>query len=103
MQIYKKYSETLIFIKKKLETTMNNNTIGRVVRESIHKFLKEEFPEIEDVPTFDIINDNMSSSEIGDILESYLYDKNDRLVGRLCDLHFKYDTNKNRMLGTKSL
>jgi len=82
---------------------MSNNTIGRIVRESINKFLKEEFPEIEDVPTFDVINDNMSSSDIRDILESYLYDKNDRFVGRLSDLHFKYDTKKNRMLGTKSI
>ena len=79
---------------------MNNRFIKRIVQESVNKILNENFSETEDIPTFEVINKNISLSEIGDILNSYLYDKNDNFVGRLCDLHFKYDTNKNRILGT---
>jgi hypothetical protein len=82
---------------------MNNRTIKRIVQESINKILNENFSEIEDVPTFEVFNDNISLSEIRNILESYLYDKNDNPVGRLCDLHFKYDTNENKMLGSNPI
>ncbi len=77
---------------------MDNRIIKRVVKESINRILNEGFSEIEDIPTYEVINDNISLSEIRNILESYVYDKDDNLVGRLCDLHFKYDTNENRML-----
>ena len=78
---------------------MNRRIIKRIVQESVNKILNERFSEIEDIPTFDVINENMSLSDIRELLESYLYDKNDKLVGRLCDLHFKYDTDKNKLFG----
>lgn len=79
---------------------VNNRKINRIVLESINKVLREEIDEVEDMPTFEVFNDNMSPSEIQDILQSYLYDRNDNCVGRLCDLHFKYDANTNRILGS---
>lgn len=82
---------------------MNNRIIKRIVQESVNKILNEKFSETEDIPTFDVFNENLSLSEIRDILESYLYDKNDKFVGRLCDLHFKYDTNKNKIMGSNPI
>ena len=82
---------------------MNRRIIKRIVQESVNKILNENFSEIEDIPTFDVINENMSLSSIREILESYLYDKNDKLVGRLGDLHFKYDTDKNKLLGSNPI
>ena len=82
---------------------INNRSINRIISESINKVLCEGFDEIEDIPTFEVFNDNTSLSEIQNILESYLYDKNDNCVGRLCDLHFKYDTGANRILGTNPI
>ena len=82
---------------------INNRSINRIISESINKVLCEGFDEIEDIPTFEVFNDNTSLSEIQNILESYLYDKNDNCVGRLCDLHFKYDTGANRILGANPI
>lgn len=82
---------------------MNNRIIKRIVQESINKILNEEISEIEDVPMFEVINKNISLSEIDKTLDSYVYDKNDKFIGRLSDLHFKYDTNRNRMLGENPL
>ena len=58
---------------------------------------------IEDVPMYEVINSNISLTEVRNILESYLYDKNDNCIGRLCDFHLKYDVNGNRMLGINSV
>ena len=82
---------------------MNRRIIKRIVQESVNKILNENFFEIEDIPTFDVINENMSLTNIEELLESYLYDKNDKLVGRLCDFHFKYDTDKNKLLGSNPI
>ena len=82
---------------------MNSRIIKRIVQESVNIILNEKFSETEDIQTFDVINKKLSLSEIRDILESYLYDKNDKFVGRLCDLHFKYDTNKNKILGSNHI
>lgn len=79
---------------------INNRVINGIISESINKVLREGFDEIEDVPTFDVFNNDTSLAQMRSILESYVYDKNDNCVGRLCDLHFKYDTNSNHMLGT---
>lgn len=82
---------------------MNKNIVKNIIKESINKILKEEFLEIEDIPTYDAFNENMSLSEINEILESNLYDNNDKCIGKLSDFHFKYDTNKNRILGSNSI
>lgn len=58
---------------------------------------------IEDVPMYEVINSNISLTEVRNILESYLYDKNDNCIGRLCDFYLKYDVNGNRMLGVNSV
>ena len=82
--------------------TLGESVINRadIVQESANI---ENFSETEDIPTFEVINKNLSLSEIRDVLESYLYDKNDKFVGRLCDLHFKYDVNKNKTLGSNPI
>ena len=82
---------------------LTESDIHKIVQKSITKVLNEGVSEIEDVPTFDVFNENISLTEIKDILESYLYDKNDNIVGRLSDLHFKYDTNEGKMLGTNHI
>ena len=82
---------------------INDKHIGKIIRESINKILYEGIDGIEDVPAFEVINDNISLTEIQDTLQSYLYDENDNCVGRLCDLHFKYDANNDRMLGGRSI
>ena len=68
--------------------------IDRIIRESIDNVLSE------DIPAFDVFNGNISLSEMGSILNSYLYNGNGQCVGRLRDLHFKYDSENNHMLGS---
>ena len=80
---------------------MTEGELMSLVKESVQNILREEMSEFEDIPVSEVINDNISLSEIGEILESYLYDKNDNCVGRLKDLHFKYDTNENYILGSR--
>ena len=82
---------------------ITNRHINRIVQESINRVLCENFDDVEDVPTFDVINENMSFTNIGELLESYLYDKNDNCIGRLNDLHFKYNPESNCFLGTRSM
>ena len=46
---------------------MNRRIIKRIVQESVNKILNENFSEIEDIPTFDVINENMSLSNIEEL------------------------------------
>lgn len=78
---------------------MKRRLINSIIRESIRKVLREELDEIENVPTFEVFNKNISMTELDKILNSFVYDKNDNCVGRLSDLHFKYDTNSNSVSG----
>lgn len=80
---------------------INNKILRKILRESIDKVLKESLDDIEDVPTFEIFNSNLSLSQIDGILNSYVYDSNDNCIGRLSDLHFKYDVERNCMLGER--
>lgn len=73
--------------------------LHNVIKESVNKVLKEDINNVEDIPAFDVINKNMSMTELDKILTSYLFDKNGNCVGRLNDLHFKYDPETNQTLG----
>ena len=53
--------------------TLGESVIDRGVR--VQESVNENFSETEDIPTFEVINKNLSLSEIRNILESYLYDK----------------------------
>ena len=84
----------------------NNKIIDKIIQESISKVVNENFAEIENMPTYEVFNEHscrLSLTEIDEILESFLYDKNDNCVGKLSDLHFKYDTNRNRILGSSRI
>lgn len=80
---------------------ISNKQINKIVQESIDSVLKEGFPEVENVPTYGVLNGNTSLSEMRNILNSYLYDKYDNCVGRLRDLHFKYNVEDDCLMGEK--
>ena len=84
-------------MKRKIRLTEGD--LHRIVKESVNRVLCEERDEIEDMPTFEVFNKNISMTELDKILNSFVYDKNDNCVGRLSDLHFKYDVAKNTTLG----
>lgn len=69
----------------------------KYITNTVRKVLNEEY-QIEDIPTYDVFTENVSISEFDKILGSSLYDSNDKFVGKLSDLHFKYDPNTNNML-----
>ena len=78
---------------------LTEGDLHKIVKESVNMILSEERDEIEDVPTFEVFNKNISMTELDKILNSFVYDKNDNCVGRLSDLHCKYDTNSDSILG----
>lgn len=76
---------------------ITESQLRQIVKESVNNVLNEKpYDEIENVPTYDIFTENISLTELDTILSSKLYDKNENCVGRLSDLHFKYDTETNR-------
>ena len=68
-----------------------------MIAESVRRLLKEEY-EFEDIPAYEVFNSNVSIGEFDKILECSLYDSNDRFVGKLSDLHFKYNPNTGKVL-----
>lgn len=80
-----------------MKKTITESQLRQIVKESLNNVLNEKpYDEIENVPTYDIFTENISLTELDTILSSKLYDKNENCVGRLSDLHFKYDTETNR-------
>lgn len=80
-----------------MKKTITESQLRQIVKESVNNVLNEKpYDEIENVPTYDIFTENISLTELDTILSSKLYDKNENCVGRLSDLHFKYDTETNR-------
>jgi hypothetical protein len=55
------------------------------------------------IPTFEVINQNISLTEINDTLNSFVYDKNGTCLGRLKDLFFCYDPATNKIIGERSI
>ena len=51
--------------------------------------------ETENIMAYDVFTENLEWSNRDSLLMSTLYDRNDRPVGRLNDLHFKYDAQTN--------
>lgn len=51
--------------------------------------------ETENIMAYDVFTENLEWSNRDSLLMSTLYDRNDRPVGRLNDLHFKYDSQTN--------
>ena len=76
---------------------LRESKLKQIIAESVKRVLNEEY-QIENIPTYDVFTENVSISEFDKILGSSLYDSNDKFVGKLSDLHFKYDPNTNNML-----
>lgn len=77
----------------------------KYIRNMVKQVLAESFnslPEVEDVESYNVLNDNFDGNW-REVLTARLYDKNDKCVGTLRDLHFKYDTEKDRLLGDRLL
>ena len=73
--------------------------IHRLVKESVNNILKEGLPSFENIECHRVLNDNFDGNWRS-ILTANLYDKNGNCVGRLNDLHFVYDVDKNEFEGT---
>ena len=69
---------------------LRESKLKQIIAESVKRVLNEEY-QIENIPTYDVFTENVSISEFDKILGSSLYDSNDKFVGKLSDLHFKYD------------
>lgn len=76
---------------------LRESKLKQIIAESVKRVLNEEY-QIENIPTYDVFTENVSISEFDKILGSSLYDSNDKFVGKLSDLHFKYDQNTNNLL-----
>ena len=82
--------------KKPIKITQED--IHRLVKESVNNILKEGLPSFENIECHRVLNDNFDGNWRS-ILTANLYDKNGNCVGRLNDLHFVYDVDKNEFEG----
>lgn len=78
--------------------SIKENNLKELIKESIQQVIKEWEDRIEDIPTFQVFTENISLTELPKILESNIYDSNDNLIGKLTDLHFKYDCGINQFI-----
>lgn len=102
---------------KKNTVKINENTLRKMVAESVKKVLKERFVpngeseyndenwnnEQENIMCFDLFAGSsfgLSDDERSEILTATLFDRYDKAVGRLNDLHVKYNTDTNRLIGS---
>lgn len=72
-----------------------NDIIHRVIVESLYS------DNIEDVPTYEILNGNFDG-DWRNIITARLYNEKDEDVGSLYDLHFKYMTDNNKLVGERN-
>lgn len=74
---------------------------GDVNPDVLDSLQRGDFGDIENIMTFDVFTENLNLNNHRDrekVLLSNLYDKNDKLVGRLNDFHFKYDPDTNEFI-----
>lgn len=77
---------------KKNVVKINENTLRQIVAESVKNALNEMWDDLEDIMVYDLIsNIGLSEDDKHQLLSATLYDKNDNPVGKLNDLHVKYD------------
>lgn len=79
---------------------LTESDLRNIVKKSVNKILRESIEDgYEDIETFNVFTDNFSMSEgREELLNATLFDNNDRPVGKLIDLHFKYDAESNRLV-----
>ncbi len=79
---------------------LTESDLRNIVKKSVNKILRESIEDgYEDIETFNVFTDYFSMSEgREELLNATLFDKNDRPVGKLIDLHFKHDTETNRLV-----
>ena len=78
---------------------LNESDVKRIVAESLKKTLEEAFDDgyLEDVMVHEIISGlGLSESVKHELLSATLYNGNDEPVGKLNDLHVKYDPRDGR-------
>ena len=102
---------------KKNAVKINESTLRQIVAESVKKVLKERFVpngeseyndenwnnEQENIMCFDLFAGSsfgLSDDERSEILTATLFDRYDKAVGRLNDLHVKYNADTNRLIGS---
>lgn len=79
---------------KKNVVKINENAIRKIIADSIKKTLMEAVDDdyLEDIMVYDLIsNIGLSEDYKHQLLSATLYDSNDNPVGKLNDLHVKYD------------
>lgn len=79
--------------KKRGEALANWNKMVKDSEKNISEGI--DLGETENIMAYDVFTENLEWSNRDSLLMSTLYDRNDRPVGRLNDLHFKYDAQTN--------
>ena len=79
---------------------LTESDLRDIVKKSVNRILRESIEDgYENIEAFNVFTDNFSMSEDREgLLNATLFDKNDRPVGKLIDLHFKHDTETNRLV-----
>lgn len=80
---------------------MTESEFYGLIRNCINEVVGSISSDEENIATYDVFNKNMSLTQIKSILDANLYGKDDNFVGRLSDLHFKYDPESNHILGSE--
>ncbi len=90
---------------KKNTIRLNENALRQIVAESIKKTLMEAIDDdyLEDIMIYDLISElKMPENVKHELLSATLYDGNDEPVGKLNDLHVKFDARDGRNGGLVS-
>ena len=76
---------------------LSEKHLRKIISESVKRALNEMEDGLEDVMIYHLIaNLGLSEEDKHDLLSATLYDKNDNPVGKLNDLHVKYDARNGR-------
>lgn len=79
---------------------LTESDLRNIIKKSVNRILRESIEDgYEDIEAFNVFTDNFSMSEDREgLLNATLFDKNDNPIGKLIDLHFKYDAESNKLV-----
>ena len=84
-------------MKQKL-ITLTESDLHNIVKESVGRILKESI-DYENVEVFNVLNDNFDG-DWKSVLTANLYNKEGKCVGTLHDMHFVYDVENDKLMGS---
>lgn len=84
-------------MKQKL-ITLTESDLHNIVKESVGRILKESI-DYENVEVFNVLNDNFDG-DWKSVLTANLYNKEGKCVGTLRDMHFVYDVENDKLMGS---